>query len=168
MPFFRPTITLLLLLLLGLLFGLLPSCKPTQADKFYQLTVQDMQGNTVLLANELKGKTVVLNFWATWCPPCRQEKPELEKARTLLEQEGIEFICLSDEKTATIQKYRSLHPDGLTYYKLNNSVKWLGIFEIPQTFVINPNGKVVFQHTGYNQWSSPETLDIIRAAKTTF
>lgn len=97
-----------------------------------------------------------------WCAPCRQEKPEFEKARQLLEQEGISFICLSDENLNTIQTYLRQKPDGLTYFKLPQSAKWLGVFEYPQTILINKDGKIVHTHTGYNQWSSPEAIDTIR------
>ncbi len=130
-------------------------CKPT-GNKIFDLTVQDMEGNEVALTT-LRGKPVVVNFWATWCAPCRQEKPELEKARQLLEQEGISFICLSDEDLNTIQTYLRQKPDGLTYFKLPQSAKWLGVFEYPQTILINKDGKIVHTHTGYNQWSSPRS-----------
>ncbi|QQS29332.1 MAG: TlpA family protein disulfide reductase [Sphingobacteriales bacterium] len=149
---------LLFLFVFSVLFN--SGCTPT-SQSILDLSVLDLEGNEVDL-NTFNGKPVVVNFWATWCPPCRAEKPELDKARQILEQEGVAFVCLSDENLNTIQTYLRHQPNGLTNFKLKSSAKWLGVFEYPQTFLINTQGEIVHTHTGYNQWSNPETLELIR------
>ena len=57
-----------------------------------------------------KNKVVILNIWATWCPPCRREMPDLDKLYTQTRKEGIEVIAISDEDPVIIKKFLSEHP----------------------------------------------------------
>ncbi len=59
---------------------------------------------------DYKNKTVILNVWATWCPPCRREMPELDKLYRQYQQQGIEVIAISDEDPLTIKKFIAEHP----------------------------------------------------------
>ena len=112
----------------------------------------------------LKGKTIVANFWATWCGPCLQEKPFLEQARLALEKEGVVFLTISEEDTTTIAQYKNQKKYGFTYLKSDNNFKMLGIFSIPQTYSINKEGKVIHSQLGGRNWANPESLDLIRQA----
>jgi len=57
-----------------------------------------------------KNKVVILNIWATWCPPCRREMPDLDKLYTQTQKEGIEVIAISDEDPVIIKKFLADHP----------------------------------------------------------
>jgi thiol-disulfide isomerase/thioredoxin len=61
---------------------------------------------------DYKSKLVILNIWATWCPPCRREMPELDKLYTQTKNDGVEVIAISDEDPVVIKKYLSDHPFG--------------------------------------------------------
>ena len=127
-----------------------------------RIDLVDLNNEPVKLA-DYKGKTMVLNFWATWCGPCRKEKPHLENARKVLEPEGFEFVAISQEELPVIQKYLSRKPDyQMKYFKTTNNIKLLGVFEIPQTYVLNKRGEVVYSFTGVKEWDSPENLAMLR------
>ncbi len=131
--------------------------------KLSKIDLVDLEGNAVNL-EDLKGKPIFLNFWATWCPPCRQEKPAMERARQILEKEGFQFVMVSQEKMDVIKRYHEAKPYGFRYLKTTDNIKLLGVFEIPQTYVYNSNGEVVFEHTGMMNWDSEETLAMLREA----
>lgn len=57
-----------------------------------------------------RGQVVVLNYWATWCPPCRAEMPDLDKLAAAYKERGVVVLTLSDEKPEKIEKYRGEHP----------------------------------------------------------
>ena len=82
--------------------------------KLSKIDLVDLDGNVVNL-EDLKGKPIFLNFWATWGPPCRQEKPAMERARQILEKEGFQFVMVSQEKMDIINN----HLIGLEYEALN-------------------------------------------------
>lgn len=129
--------------------------------KLSKIDLVDLDGNVVNL-EDLKGKPIFLNFWATWCPPCRQEKPAMERARQILEKEGFQFVMVSQEKMEIIKRYHETKPYGFKYLKTNDNIKMLGVFEIPQTYIYNSKGEVVFENTGMMNWDSEETLAMLR------
>lgn len=109
-----------------------------------------LDGTTVDLA-DYRGRTIVLNFWASWCPPCIREMPLLQAYYNEHKEEGLIFIAInSGESSQTAYKYIAdmgyRFPVGLDEsYVLSDK---LGIVALPMTIVINPEGQVHYQHRG--------------------
>ena len=113
-----------------------------QAD----FTLADLGGKAWTL-KELRGKVVVLNFWATWCPPCRKEMPDLEKLYQQFKEQGLEILAISDEDSGKVKPFIAQHK--VTYpILLDPGRKVNELFQIegiPKTFVYDRNGKLVAQ-----------------------
>jgi len=116
-------------------------------------TVTDEEGKDVKLS-DLGGKPVVLNFWASWCPPCRDEMPEFDKAYKELGGE-VQFMMVSltgsnGETVATASKFVADQGYGFPVYfdtKGQAAIAY-GIRNIPATYFIDGNGKVVSSQVG--------------------
>ncbi|HWZ55109.1 MAG TPA: TlpA disulfide reductase family protein [Verrucomicrobiae bacterium] len=109
-------------------------------------TLPDLSGKAWTL-KELPGKVVVLNFWATWCPPCRKEMPDLELLYQQFKDQGLVILAVSDEEA---EKVKSFIAQGKFTYPilLDLGRKVNELFEIegiPKTFVYDRNGKLVAQ-----------------------
>ncbi len=74
----------------------------TLAD--YDWTVQSLDGQDFKMA-DAKGKVVFLNFWATWCPPCVTEMPSIQKLHEKLKDDGVVFVCVSNEETSKVSQF---------------------------------------------------------------
>lgn len=109
-------------------------------------TLKDLNGRPWTLKN-LQGKVVLLNFWATWCPPCRKEMPDLEALYRQFQPQGFVILGVSDEDAPLVQKFIS--QQGITYpVLLDPGRKVNSLFEIegiPKTFVYDRQGKIVVQ-----------------------
>ena len=120
-----------------------------QAPNF---TAHDTHDNAVAL-QEYQGRPVVLNFWATWCVPCRQELPVLQAAYDAYRDKGLVILAISQdaaEKKATVRSY--VADLGITFPPLldpeGNVAAYYNIFLLPSTIFINPAGTVVAVHLG--------------------
>lgn len=109
-------------------------------------TLKDLHGKKVTLS-ELKGKVVLVNFWATWCPPCRKEMPDLDALYKKYADQGLVILSISDESMGKVGPFVEsagykpevlLDPDE-TVHKLYN------IDGIPKSFVYDKDGKMVAQ-----------------------
>jgi peroxiredoxin len=116
--------------------------KRQQAD----FTLTDLHGKTWSL-KDLRGKVVLLNFWATWCPPCRKEMPDLEALYERFKEQGLVVLAISDEDAAKVTPF--LAERNITYpvlldpgRKVNEQLQIEGI---PKTFVYDRGGKLVAQ-----------------------
>ena len=109
-------------------------------------TLTDLSGKSWTL-KDLKGKVVLLNFWATWCPPCRKEMPDLEALSRCFEPQGLVILGIDDEEARTIQPF--IKQQGITYpVLLDPGRKVNTLFQIegiPKTFVYDRGGKLVSQ-----------------------
>ena len=123
------------------------------------LVLTDMAGKKVTLA-DLKGKVILLNFWATWCPPCREEMPTLETLyQTYKDHKNFVFLSVdSSEPKATVADFLAKNPYHFpVLLDLNGAVSAeYGISAIPTTYLIDPQGKVVAGVRGAFNWSSPQ------------
>jgi len=116
-------------------------------------TVTDTQGNPVRLSG-MRGKPVVLNFWASWCPPCRQEMPEFDKAHGELGDEIIfMMVDLTDGRRETVETASQFvrgQGYGFPIYfdTQGKAADAYGIMNIPATFFIDGEGRIVSSHVG--------------------
>lgn len=113
-------------------------------------TLQTMDGEPVTLAS-LEGKTVVLNFWSTWCQPCKLEHPHLQQAASVYGQQGVVFlgVLYNDE----VQKAKPfLKRNGSVYPTLVDPGQRVaidfGVAGVPETFIITKNGDIVQKFSG--------------------
>jgi peroxiredoxin len=109
-------------------------------------TLKDLSGKTWTFS-ELRGKVVLVNFWATWCPPCRKEMPDLETLYTRFGSKGFVVLGISDEETAEVEPFIRDHKISFPVL-LDPSRKVNELFVvqgIPKSFVYDRQGKLVAQ-----------------------
>ncbi len=109
---------------------------------------------------DLKGRTVVLNFWATWCGPCRREIPHLnELVKEFGDDSSIVFIAITKEDRKTVEKFLKEHPFDYTILVDGNRItRDYGVMAFPTHYVINREGRIVFNQIGY----TPELTERLR------
>ncbi len=111
-------------------------------------TLPDLNGNRVSLA-QFRGQPVVINFWATWCPPCRDEIPRLIEAYER-EKDSVTFIAISDEPADVVGPF--IKEQAIPYINLLDSSYRVssayGIRALPTTVFINRDGEIEVYYTG--------------------
>ena len=122
---------------------------------------KDLEGNTVDISN-YKGKKVLVNFWATWCGPCKKEMPDLLEAQEILAQENYVFLLVSDESFDKISEFKSATDYDFEFLKSTKSMANLGIYALPTTFVYSEKGKLSEKITGMVLWSSDEMIEKLK------
>jgi peroxiredoxin len=113
-------------------------------------TQNDTLGNPVSLSS-FKGKYVLIDFWASWCGPCRQENPNVVKAFNNYKDKGFTVLGVSlDQPNAKDKWMKAIHDDNLTWTQVSDLKFWgnevavqYGIQAIPQNFLIDPKGKII-------------------------
>ena len=117
-----------------------------QKRQHADFTLLDINGKSWELKS-LKGKVVLVNFWATWCPPCRKEMPDLEALFQRFKNQGLVVLALSDEDAATVKPF--IAGRKITYPVLldpGRKVNLLfNVVGIPKTFIYDRQGKLVAQ-----------------------
>ena len=115
-----------------------------------------------------QGQPLIVNFWATWCPPCRAEMPSMQRAWTRIRDEGVGLIAINvGEDAETIKAFIEQVPvDFPLPMDADSSVtqSW-PLKGLPTTFVVAPDGRLVYQATGEREWDDPALLDQVRALR---
>ena len=111
--------------------------------------------------NDAKGKVVLVNFWATWCPPCIAEMPSLEKLYQRYKGDVI-FLLVSEEKKQFIYNFKEKHDYDFKVY--SSITKHPEIFEtqsIPRTYILDKNGSIVIDKSGAANWYSESVKELL-------
>ncbi|MFY9741780.1 MAG: TlpA disulfide reductase family protein [Candidatus Sulfotelmatobacter sp.] len=125
-------------------------------------TVQDSTRKVTL--SQFKGQVVVLNFWATWCPPCVEEMPSLVQMQQKMKDKGITVLAVSvDVDDDAYRKFLQDHNVNLLSVqdadqKANDLY---GTFKFPETYIIDRNGIVRRKFIGAVDWTEPDIIDFL-------
>jgi len=130
--------------------------KPEKRILAPDFTLEDLSGNRISL-KRLRGKVVFLNFWATWCIPCRQEMPTMEKLHRNFKGQGLEVVAINFRETKKeVQKF--FDELGLTFTALldrdGKVSEEYGAWSIPLSYFINRKGEFIGKVAGYRKWDS--------------
>ncbi len=130
----------------------------------------DAAGNELTLA-DFSGRTVLLNLWATWCTPCREEMPALDALQAQVGGDDVVVLALSLDKGGIEKPKEFLAEVGIRHLALYHDATGrmgtkLGAFGLPTTLLIGPDGRSLGRLVGPAQWDAPEARALIEAAST--
>jgi len=123
-------------------------------------------GSKTITARDFGGKLLLLNFWATWCPPCIEEIPGLNGLASALGPKGLVVLGVSVDKDADVfQKFLQRNP--LAYLtardpeqKINSNY---GTIQYPESYLIDRNGKVIEKYISVQAWASPQMIQHVQS-----
>ena len=136
---------------------------PKEAPDFQ---LQDMDGETHSLA-DYKGKVVILNFWATWCPPCRREIPSMEAIHQAFKDEAFAILAINEWETEdhvfAFTGQLSVDPTfPILFDRESEIAQEYGVKGLPTTVFLDKKGRIVYRAVGGRDFDHPEVKKIIQ------
>lgn len=137
---------------------------PTEDLQAIDFNLKDLTGRPSSLS-AYKGKVVFLNFWATWCGPCRAEIPSMEQLYTELKDEGFTIVAVNSQEP--LEQVSAFVDDmGMSFPVLLDSAGKVGaaygVRAIPTTYIIDPRGAIRGRMVGTRDWYSPEIISAVK------
>ena len=149
------------------LLALLSACDKNATDEYlaeYTLTGLDGAQTSI---QAFRGKLLVLNVWATWCPPCRREMPSLERLSKNADNKRIVVAGIAtDQSVNAVREFVAKY--GITFRIFTdtpgNVANTLDVRVYPETLLIAPDGKIAHRISGERDWDSPAMLKVLEDA----
>jgi len=116
--------------------------------------------------SDYRGKVVIINFWTTWCPPCREELPSMNRAWHTIEKEGIAMLAINmGEDEDTIFIFSADYPTDFPVLmdQSGEVIEQWPVKGLPTTYVIAPDGRIAYRAIGSREWDDAGLLDKVRA-----
>lgn len=136
-----------------------------EAREVPQVALTDMEEGARGL-EEFKGRWVVLNFWATWCAPCREEMPSLDRLQAAMPELAVVAVATGPNPLPAIRKFLDDVPlENMTLLRDPNSelARGMGVLGLPVTVVLTPEGDEVARLIGGAEWDSEGALAVLKA-----
>ncbi|MFV1993585.1 MAG: TlpA disulfide reductase family protein, partial [Acidiferrobacterales bacterium] len=129
------------------------------------LSLPDLSG-TIQTLDSFKGKVVLINFWATWCPPCRIEMPSMWRLKNKFRDKPFEVIAVDmGEEKITITTFMpdKMERDFVVLMDMKGkALKDWKIFAFPTSFLIDKKGKIRYALYGAFEWDGPEPVKVVQ------
>ena len=139
--------------------------RPEVGYRAPDFALPSLDGNTVRLSDFRGKKAVFLNFWATWCPPCRLEMPTMEKAYQEFKTRGLEILAVSIDAGPKRAVKDFMQEFKLTFPALLDPdmevMQLYRFFSIPATILIDKQGIIRHRELGYSDWTDPESQELL-------
>jgi thiol-disulfide isomerase/thioredoxin len=143
-----------------------PAAAAVEGGMAPDFSIKDLDGREIKLSS-LKGKVVMVNFWATWCPPCKEEIPSMMKLNKSMEGQPFQMLAISIDEggKAAVEKYFKASGNLLPAYLDSDGVisQGYGITGVPETFILDRNGMIQKKVVGGMDWSSPDVRSFLIA-----
>ncbi|MBL4628132.1 MAG: TlpA family protein disulfide reductase [Roseicyclus sp.] len=151
-------------LLTGDMRGLVVHASPTEASDLPFVQVDESEGTLA----DYQGQYILLNFWATWCAPCREEMPSLQSLQTMLGGDAFQVVTLATGRNPPQAIRRFFDEEGITtlpqHRDINQQIaREMGVFGLPITVILNPEGEEIARLRGDADWASPEAIALIES-----
>jgi peroxiredoxin len=139
--------------LVGLFMCVAAFAQPSVGEKADEISLPDIKGNNISLSS-LQGKVVLIDFWASWCGPCRRSEPDLKKLYEKYQSKGFEIYGISVDEDKFAWK-SAVKQDKINWLHVNDdkgavASKWNVMF-IPNTYLLDKTGKVVAVNPSHEQ-----------------
>jgi peroxiredoxin len=142
-------------------FAMVTFERPFPAPDF---AVSDLGGERRTLAS-YRGQYVLLNFWATWCPPCLAEMPSMEQLQQKLSERRFTVVAASSDEAGASAVRPFIDKLGVTFPILLDTDKKMarvyGAQDLPLSFLINPQGQVIAAAKGTRDWASAQAIEVV-------
>lgn len=127
--------------------------------------LEDMKGNLVALS-DLRGKVVLVNFWATWCPPCIEEMPSMERLNEVMAGSDFVMLAINTEKNGRSVVPAFLKKTPYTFPILYDDKgivqQRYGVYKFPESFIVRKDGTIAEKIIGPLDWSSTKTITYLK------
>ncbi len=128
----------------------------------YDWNLKTLDGEAVSLES-FRGKTVLLNHWATWCGPCVAEMPSLAALHESIDRDDVAIVLVSTEDAHTIRSFLERKGLSLPAYVAEGMPAVFETRGIPATFILDPAGAIVYSHVGAANWNSDGCREFLNA-----
>lgn len=150
----------------GYIYFNLPSTASVVAgDVAPDFSLEDTNGNQISLSG-LRGKVVMVNFWATWCPPCIEEMPSMERLNEVMADDDFVMLAINTEENgrSVVPKFLNKNPYTFTilYDDKGGVQEQYGVYKFPESFIIRKDGTVAEKIIGPHDWSSSRTIAYLK------
>ncbi len=137
-----------------------PASKAVEGGVAPDFTIKDLDGKDVTLSS-LKGSVVLVNFWATWCPPCKEEIPSMIKLNKAMSGKAFRMLAISVDEggKGDVDKFFKGNKDLPVYLDPDTKTSQLyGTTGVPETFILDKQGIIQKKIVGGMDWSAPDVI----------